>query len=74
MRRKTGEDIRDNRIMGTDVTTSKFMQQELILFVALQPKLYDDTQLDTHTHTHTPGRTPMNDRSARRRGHCLHNA
>jgi hypothetical protein len=28
----------------------------------------DQTQLDTHAH----GKTPLDDRSARRRDHCLH--
>jgi hypothetical protein len=27
----------------------------------------------SHTHTHTLGRTPLNERSARRQGHCVHN-
>jgi len=27
----------------------------------------------THTHTHKPGKFPLNKRSARRRGHYLHN-
>jgi len=41
--------------------------------------LVDRTQLDTnththkHTHTHTPGRTPLNEWSARRRGRHIHN-
>jgi hypothetical protein len=39
----------------------------------------DDTKLDTHarkhayTHTHTHGRTPLNERSDRRRGRYVHN-
>jgi len=30
------------------------------------------TQTHTHTHTHSPGRSPLNERSARRRGRYLH--
>lgn len=35
----------------------------------------DRTQIDarTHTQTHISGRTPVNERSARRKGPCLHN-
>jgi hypothetical protein len=56
----------------------KFFSEDLIpsimsvyFSVALQPKFVDHTQLDTHTHT--PSSTPLNEWSARRTGHYLHN-
>jgi len=31
-----------------------------------------DLRVVTHNWTHTPGRTPLHERSARRKGRCLH--